>query len=97
MSEMNEKERQLVDWLADVEENEALALAKRMLFEDGVDPARVLDLCRAAMDVVGKRFEAGEYFLPELVMAGEMLDAVGRLAKPLIRSETGGRRSTARC
>jgi methanogenic corrinoid protein MtbC1 len=86
---MNENERQLVDWLADMQEDDALALAKRMLAE-GEDPARVLDLCRAAMDIVGKRFEAGEYFLPELVMAGEMLDAVGRLAKPLIRSAAGG-------
>ena len=89
MCEMNDNERQLVDWLADMQEDDALALAKRMLAE-GADPARVLDLCRAAMEIVGKRFEAGEYFLPELVMAGEMLDAVGRLAKPLIRSETGG-------
>ena len=95
---MSEKERQLVDWLADMEEDDALALAKRMLLEEGADPARVLDFCRAAMDIVGKRFEAGEYFLPELVMAGEMLDAIGRLAKPLIRSEAGeGRRSSARC
>ncbi len=84
MSEMNEKERQLVDWLADMQEDEALALAKRMLLEEGADPARVLDLCRAAMDIVGKRFEAGEYFLPELVLAGEMLENIGAIAKPLI-------------
>ncbi|MGD1017364.1 MAG: cobalamin-dependent protein [Roseiarcus sp.] len=90
MSEMNEKEHQLVDWLADMQEDDALALAKRMLLEEGADPARVLDLCRAAMDIVGKRFEAGEYFLPELVIAGEMLDKIGRLAKPLIRSGPEG-------
>jgi hypothetical protein len=35
--EMNEKERQLVDWLADTVEDDALALAKRMLLEEGVD------------------------------------------------------------
>lgn len=36
------------------------------------------------MDIVGKRFEEGEYFLPELVLAGEMLEQVGAIAKPLL-------------
>ena len=90
MSDMNEEERQLVDWLADMNEDEALELAKRMLLQDGKDPLRVLELCRAAMDIVGKRFEEGEYFLPELVLAGEMLDTIGGIAKPLITSGEGG-------
>ena len=32
------------------------------------------------MDIVGKKFEDGEYFLPELVLAGEMLDTIGAIA-----------------
>jgi methanogenic corrinoid protein MtbC1 len=89
MSEMNDQERQLVDWLADMNEDDALTLAKRMLLEDGQDPLRVLALCRNAMDIVGKRFEEGEYFLPELVLAGEMLDTIGAIAKPLIKHAPG--------
>jgi 5-methyltetrahydrofolate--homocysteine methyltransferase len=87
-------ERQLVDWLADMNEEDALALANRMLLEDKVDPMRVLELCRAAMDIVGKRFEEGEYFLPELVLAGEMLDTIGAVAKPLIKQAGGGATAT---
>ncbi len=78
------QERQLVDWLADMNEDDALALARRMLLEERVDPLRVLELCRNAMDVVGERFAQGEYFLPELVLAGEMLETIGAIAKPLI-------------
>ena len=89
MNDMNEEERQLVDWLADMNEDEALELAKRMLMQDGKNPMRVLDLCRTAMDIVGKRFEEGEYFLPELVLAGEMLDTIGAIAKPLIKQGDG--------
>jgi methanogenic corrinoid protein MtbC1 len=81
---MTEEEQRLIDLLATMEEDEALALANRMLLEDKKDPIRVLELCRAAMDVVGKKFEEGEYFLPELVLAGEMLEQVGAVAKPLI-------------
>jgi 5-methyltetrahydrofolate--homocysteine methyltransferase len=49
----------------------------------------VLELCRSAMDIVGKRFEEGEYFLPELVLAGEMLETIGAIAKPLIQVKPG--------
>jgi 5-methyltetrahydrofolate--homocysteine methyltransferase len=42
------------------------------------------------MDIVGKRFEQQEYFLPELVLAGEMLENIGALAKPLIQEKSGG-------
>ena len=86
---MNEEEKQLVEWLADMNEDDALALAKRMLLEDGKDPLRVLELCRMAMDLVGKRFEEGDYFLPELVLAGEMLETIGAIAKPLIKQAPG--------
>ena len=89
MNDWTEEERQLVEWLADMNEDEALPLAKRMLLQDKVDPMHVLGLCRAAMDIVGKRFEEGEYFLPELVLAGEMLDTVGAIAKPLIKLSGG--------
>ena len=70
-------------------EDDAFALAKKMLLEEGANPLRVLELCREAMDIVGKRFEKGEYFLPELVLAGEMLENIGAIAKPLIKQAPG--------
>jgi methanogenic corrinoid protein MtbC1 len=88
-SDMTDQEKQLVEWLSDMNEDDAFALAKRMLLEEGANPVRVLDLCRAAMDIVGKRFEKGEYFLPELVLAGEMLENIGAIAKPLIKQAPG--------
>jgi 5-methyltetrahydrofolate--homocysteine methyltransferase len=86
---MNLQEQNLVDWLADMNEDDAFALAKKMLLEEGANPLRVLELCRAAMDIVGKRFEEGEYFLPELVLAGEMLENISAIAKPLIKQAPG--------
>ena len=89
MSDLTDREKQLVEWLADMREEDALPLATAMLAEENADPLRVLELCRNAMDIVGKRFEAGEYFLPELVLAGEMLEKIGAIAKPLIQSKPG--------
>lgn len=80
---MKENEKRLVELLADMYEDEAIELAQQML-DSKVDPLRVLELCREAMDIVGKRFEEKEYFLPELILAGELLDQIGKMAKPLL-------------
>lgn len=81
---MKEKDgTRLVRLLADMEEDEALDLARQML-DSGFDPARILELCREAMDIVGQRYEDQEYFLTELMLAGEMLSEISGLAKPLI-------------
>jgi len=90
MDDLTGDERELVTLLADMNEDQAMTLAKTLLLERQHDPLRVLELCRRAMDTVGKRFEEGEYFLPELVLAGEMLDNIGKIAKPLIRQQDDG-------
>lgn len=71
----------LVDALANMREDEALMLAQQYL-NQGKDPRQVLEFARQAMDVVGERYAKGEYFLPELVLAGEMLTQISALVKP---------------
>ncbi|HRX01736.1 MAG: cobalamin-dependent protein [Anaerolineae bacterium] len=80
---------QLVQAIADMEEDQAMELTEAMLAAD-VDPQEILDACREAMTIVGQRYEAGEYFLPELVIAGDMLTAIGDRVKPLLQSQTAG-------
>ncbi len=76
----------LVDAMAHMREAEAMELAQKML-DAGDDPLQVLDFCREALEIVGRRFEAGKYFLPELIMAGEMLKKIAQKAKPFIKKE----------
>lgn len=81
---MTDQSKTLIELIADMKEEEAVNLANEML-ESGYDPVKLLDHCREAMETVGKRFESGEYFLPELMLAGEMLTQIGNKAKPLIK------------
>jgi 5-methyltetrahydrofolate--homocysteine methyltransferase len=76
----------LVEAIAEMEDEKALALTRELLAE-GVDPMTILDACRAGMEVVGKRFEQGEYFLPELILAGEMLKEISAEVKPRLLGE----------
>lgn len=81
---MDDKGKQLAQHVAEMQEEEAVKLAREML-DSGYDPIKLLGHCREAMEIVGKRYEQGEYFLPELMLAGEMLKAIGEMAKPLIK------------
>ena len=87
--------KRLVTLLADMEEEPALALARSML-DAGYDPLQMLALCRQAMDIVGARYEAEEYFLTELMLAGEMLTEISAMARPLIIGEAGAAAAAAR-
>lgn len=73
--------QELIDAITDMREEDALQIANDLLAA-GVSPILILDDCRAAMDVVGKRFEKGESFIPELILAGEMLAQVSSVLKP---------------
>ena len=71
----------LVDAIAEMEDEEAVRLANEMI-ENGTSPLEILEACKAGMAIVGERFEKGEYFVPELILAGEMLRQVSDIVKP---------------
>lgn len=72
--------------IVEMQEDEALALTKEFVAGGG-DAQQVLETCREALEIVGKRFEEGEYFLPELVLAGEMFREIGEIVKPLLATQ----------
>jgi methanogenic corrinoid protein MtbC1 len=73
--------KKLVSAIADMREEEALKLVRKMV-TDGTAPMVILDAAREAMGIVGERYEKGTYFLPELIMAGEMLAQITQVIKP---------------
>lgn len=81
----------LKDLIVDMQEEEAVALAKQML-ASGTAPTVVLDECREAMQVVGQRFESGEFFVPELILAGDIMQAIAAETRPLIQQQSDGKR-----
>jgi len=69
--------------MADLKEDETLAMVNELIQGD-TNPMDILDDARTAMEVVGKRFETGEYFIPDLIMAGEILKGISDIVKPLL-------------
>ena len=81
---MSEK---LIEAMVEMKEQEALETAKELI-NGGEDPLKILNACSEAMETVGKRFEAGEYFLPQLILAGEMLRQISEMLKPTLKDQT---------
>ncbi len=79
--------KQLVEEIADLREEQALQLAKEQL-DSGADPMAILDDCRQALTVVGKRFEQGQAFVPDLIFAGEIMRQISEMAKPKLGQTT---------
>jgi len=75
--------KDLVKTLADLQEKEALKIVEDRLM-GGEDPLKILDDARRAVEIVGKRFADGEYFIPDLVYSGEILKAITDMVKPKI-------------
>jgi len=73
--------KELVNAIADMREGEALKLVREMV-EGGSEPMAILDAAREAMAIVGQRYEEGAYFLPELMLSGEMLNQITDIVKP---------------
>jgi methanogenic corrinoid protein MtbC1 len=79
--------QELIDAITEMREEDALKIANDML-DAGTSPLEVLDSCRLAMEVIGKRFEMGECFIPELILAGEMLAQISTVVKPRLNQAT---------
>jgi methanogenic corrinoid protein MtbC1 len=73
--------KELVKAISEIQEDEAIRLVEEAIKKGG-DLEGILKDCQEAMNIVGQRYEKGEYFLPELIMSGEMLRKVSELVKP---------------
>ncbi len=71
---------ELVEAIVLMREKDALRLTEEAIAL-GESPQSILAACQEAMRVVGERYQDGSYFLPELIMSGEMLKKIAVLVK----------------
>jgi 5-methyltetrahydrofolate--homocysteine methyltransferase len=78
--------KELTDAIVGMDEDGAMRLVSSML-DAGADPAEVLEEAKAAMTVLGDKFECEEVFIPELIMGGEIMKGIADELKPRIKGE----------
>lgn len=84
-----EKRALLVSYVANLDENEALALVEARI-QAGEDPLAIVEDCQEGLRQVGERYEQREYYLSGLIMAGEIFREAMDLLRPIIEIRFSG-------
>ncbi len=69
---MSKRHEELISAIVELREADAARLVKEAL-DAGDDPLDVVAAGKEAMDTIGGQFAACEVFIPELIMAGEIM------------------------
>ncbi|MFX1596401.1 MAG: B12-binding domain-containing protein [Promethearchaeota archaeon] len=76
----------LFESVVELEEQKAYKLVKQLL-EENNDPKEIIDILRKAVEVIGEKFNKKEYFLTELVMAGEIFQQSAKILEPALKAD----------
>jgi methanogenic corrinoid protein MtbC1 len=88
----NDLSSQLIRYVADLKEQEALALVRERVAQND-DPLLLVENCQEGLRIVGERYERQEYYLSGLIMAGEIFREVMEILAPIIEGRFSGSES----
>lgn len=76
----------LVEMVCGLHKDKAVDEVKKLI-ANGVNPFDIIEKgLMQGVDIVGQRFQEGTYFLPDLLRAGNIVDACSSILKPLIKA-----------
>ena len=70
--------------IVELNEDSVKELLKKRL-ESNDDPLKIMDDVKGAMKIIGEKFSNKEYFLPELIMSGEILRDIFEVLGPKLK------------
>lgn len=73
----------LTEAIVEMQEEKALQLTRQFL-DNNLEPLAIFDAYKSALEEVGSRFEKQLYFIPELILAGNMMAAAAKIIKPYL-------------
>ncbi|ATW27283.1 cobalamin B12-binding domain-containing protein [Candidatus Formimonas warabiya] len=71
----------LINAMANLEEEKTLALVRERM-QSGESALEIVEQCRKGVELVGKRYHQGSYFLSDLVMSEAIFQEVMKLVEP---------------
>ena len=74
----------LAQAMGELDEDTVNELLEQLMAEGGEDAPKAMEACQKGMDTVGKLFEEGEYFVGDLIYAGELMTGALKILKDAI-------------
>lgn len=79
--------KELYTAVVDMQEDTAMELTNKYL-DEGVPALDIFNCYQQALEEIGKRFEKQIYFIPELIMSGEMMKSAAEILKPHLADDS---------
>lgn len=76
--------------MGDLEEEEVYEILNEVMADGGSEAEAAMAVCQEGMEIVGERFDSGEYFVGDLVYAGEIMTEVVNILKPALIGQGEG-------
>lgn len=81
----------LAQAMGELDEDTMVELLQQVMADGGSEAGKAMEACQKGMDIVGKLFEEGEYFVGDLIYAGDLMtQAVSILKDALAGDSTSG-------
>ncbi|MCC8046929.1 MAG: cobalamin-dependent protein [Clostridiales bacterium] len=81
----------LAQAMGDLDEDTVKELLDEVMADGGSEAGKAMEACQKGMDTVGKLFEEGEYYVGDLIYAGELMtDAVTIMKDALASGDSSG-------
>lgn len=71
----------LIDAMANLEEDKAIAIVRKKI-EAGETAFDIVEQCRKGVEIVGKKYSEGQYYLSDLIMSEAILKEVMEIIEP---------------
>ena len=75
--------------MGELEEDDVNAALEQVMAEGGAQAQEALEACQKGMNIIGERFESGEYFVGDLIYAGELMTGAVNILKDALVSGDG--------
>ena len=75
--------------VGDLDEEAVLEILNKI--DNAEDAQKAMEACQKGMEIVGELFETGEYFVGDLIFAGELMQEAVQVLKPYLAGESDKR------
>lgn len=77
----------LTQVVGELDEEAMVEILNQVMEDGGSEAGKAMEACQKGMDEVGRLFETAEYFVSDLVFAGEMMTEAVGILKPALAGE----------
>lgn len=84
--------QKLTEAVGDLDEDTMIELLEQLMEENPSDAAEALAACQKGMDIVGELFETREYFVSDLIFAGDLMSEAVEILKPELAKNSAGKK-----